>query len=100
MKTRRSRNDEMIKRFHFSIVFLTVSLVSSSFVLPAEQAPLVKSNKEYDKRTVIKKSRIPGAGNGLFAIARIGKEEVIGELGGRLIPDNDPSSGNHYIASI
>ena len=90
----------MIKRFHFSIVFLTVSLVSSSFVLPAEQAPLVKSNKEYDKRTVIKKSRIPGAGNGLFAVVKIKKEEVIGELGGRLIAENDPSRGNHYIASI
>lgn len=84
----------------FIIVFLTVFLVSSSLVLPAEQALLVKINKKYDQRTVIKKSRIPGAGNGLFAIARIRKEEVIGELGGRLIPDNDPSRGNHYIASI
>ena len=90
----------MIKRLHICLVFLTVVFVSIGLVVPAEQAPLVKSNKEYDKRTVIKKSRIPGAGNGLFAIARIGKEEVIGELGGRLIPDNDPSRGNHYIASI
>ena len=90
----------MNKRLPFIIVFLTVFLVSSSLVLPAEQALLVKINKEYDKRTVIKKSKIPGAGNGLFAIARIRKEEVIGELGGRLIPDNDPSRGNHYIASI
>ena len=90
----------MNKRLHFFVIFLTVSLVSSSSVLPAEQAPLLKINKEYDKRTVIEKSKIPGAGNGLFAVVKIKKEGVIGELGGRLIPDNDPSRGNHYIASI
>ena len=28
------------------------------------------------------------------------KGEVIGELGGRLVGDNDESLGNHYIASI
>jgi SET domain-containing protein len=49
---------------------------------------------------VIKKSTIPGAGNGLFAVVKIKKREVIGELGGRLIPENDPARGNHYIASI
>jgi len=61
----------MNKRSHFFLVFLTVSVVSSSLVLPAGQALLVKTNKEYDQRTVIKKSTIPGASNGLFAIARI-----------------------------
>jgi SET domain-containing protein len=96
----RSLKNEMKKPLHFLIVFLTVCLVSSSFVLPAERALLVKINKEYDQRTVIKKSMIPGAGNGLFAVVKIKKGEVIGELGGRLIPDNDPSRGNHYIASI
>ena len=90
----------MKRPLHVIIAFLTVSLVSSSFVLPAEQARLIKVNKEYDKRTVVKKSLIPGAGNGLFAVVKIKKEEVIGELGGRLIPDNDPARGNHYIASI
>ncbi|HLE63591.1 MAG TPA: hypothetical protein VI750_10640 [Pyrinomonadaceae bacterium] len=105
MKTRRSRRtrsrkDGMNKRLNFFIVFLTVSLVSSSLVLPAEEAPVVKINKEYDKRTVIRKSRIPGAGNGLFAVVKIKKGEVIGELGGQLIAENDSARGNHYIASI
>jgi SET domain-containing protein len=90
----------MNKRLHFVIVILTVCFVLSSSVLPAEHASLIKINKEYDKRTVIKKSMIPGAGNGLFAVVKIKKEDVIGELGGRLIPDNDPSRGNHYIASL
>jgi SET domain-containing protein len=90
----------MKKRLHICLVFLTVSFVSSGLVLPAEQGPLLKINKEYDKRTVIKKSTIPGAGNGLFAVVKIKKDDVIGELGGRLIPDNDPSRGNHYIASL
>ena len=96
----RSRKYEMKRRLHICFVFLTVFFVSSGLVVPAEQAPLLKINKEYDKRTVIKKSTIPGAGNGLFAVVKIKKGEVIGELGGRLIPDNDPSRGNHYIASI
>ncbi len=90
----------MNKPLHVIIVSLIFSLVSSSLVLAAEQTRLLKANKEYDKRTIIKKSMIPGAGNGLFAIVKIKKEEVIGELGGRLIPDNDPARGNHYIASI
>lgn len=90
----------MNNRLPFLIVILAVVFVSSSLVLPTEQAPLLKINKEYDKRTVIKKSTIPGAGNGLFAVVKIKKEDVIGELGGRLIPDNDPSRGNHYIASL
>ena len=90
----------MKKLLRFFMVLLTVSLVSSSLVVPAEQARLLKINKEYDKRTVVKKSLIPGAGNGLFAVVKIKKGDVIGELGGRLIPDNDPARGNHYIASL
>lgn len=100
-----SRTDEMKKPLYALTVLLTVSIVSSSVVLPttkslAEQAPLLKINKEYDKRTVVKKSLIPGAGNGLFAVVKIKKGEVIGELGGRLVTENGYPKGNHYIASI
>ncbi len=67
---------------------------------PATLVPLLKINKEYDKRTTIKPSTVPGAGNGLFAVALIRKGEVVGELGGRLVtPENYPK-GNHYIAAI
>jgi uncharacterized protein len=90
----------MNKRLHFFIISLAVFFISSGLALPAELALLVKINKEYDKRTVIKQSKIPGAGNGLFAVVKIKRDEVVGELGGRLIQDNDPSRGNHYIASI
>jgi SET domain-containing protein len=61
---------------------------------------MLTANKEYEKRTVIKKSMIPNAGNGLFAAVKIKKGEVIGELGGRLVEENDPARGNHYIASL
>ena len=91
--------------FQFSTWIVTVVLVVANFVSisvnsPAEQVARLKINKEYDKRTAIKKSRIPKAGNGLFAVVRIKEGEVIGELGGRLVVENDESLGNHYIASI
>ena len=80
--------------------FTVIFIAGSSLDAPGEQMAMLKINKEYDKRTVIKKSLIPNGGNGLFAFAKIKKGEVIGELGGRLVADNDESLGNHYIASI
>ena len=59
---------------------------------------LLKINKELDKRTVIKPSRIPGSGNGLFAAVKIKKGEVIGELGGRLLEEFP--QGNHYVGAL
>jgi SET domain-containing protein len=88
-----------------SIAFLTLPIVfGESFLRATEQPPeravLLKVNKSYDQRTVIKKSAIPNAGNGLFAVKKIKKKEVIGELGGRLLTENQYPIGNHYIASI
>ncbi|HET9917884.1 MAG TPA: SET domain-containing protein [Candidatus Binatia bacterium] len=65
-----------------------------------EQFPLLKINKELDKRTEIKKSQIPKGGNGLYARVPIKKGEVIGELGGRLLPADNYPEGNHYIAAL
>ncbi len=67
---------------------------------PGKMVPVLKINKELDKRTVVKPSTIPGAGNGLFAVVLLKKGEVIGELGGRLVRDEDYPAGNHYLASI
>lgn len=67
---------------------------------PVKLVPVLKINKELDKRTVIKPSTIPNAGNGLFAEVLIKEGEVIGELGGRLMTPEDPIVGNHYLASI
>lgn len=66
----------------------------------AHDPAILKVNKEYDKRTVVRKSTIPNAGNGLFAAVRIKEGEVIGELGGRLVTEDDPARSNHYIASL
>jgi SET domain-containing protein len=65
-----------------------------------QQLAMLKINKEYDKRTIVKKSLIPNGGNGLFALVKIKKGEVIGELGGRFATEDDPALGNHYIAAI
>ncbi len=65
---------------------------------PATPGRLLKINKELDKRTVIKPSRIPGSGNGLFAVVKIKKGEVIGELGGRLLEEFP--QGNHYVGAL
>ena len=95
----------MKKPKYLLIVFLTVVFMSGISALIytqkfAQEAAILKINKEYEKKTVVKKSRIPGAGNGLYAAVKIKKDETIGELGGRLVSDDDESQGNHYIASI
>ena len=94
----------MKKTFYGVSVFFIAILISSVAPLfaktPAADTTILKINKEYEKRTVIKKSLIPNAGNGLFAVVKIIKGEVIGELGGRLVTEHDYSRGNHYIAAI
>lgn len=70
----------------------------------AGETVLLDVDKALDKRTQIKPSLIPGAGNGLFALTRIAKGETIGELGGRLVTETEYYSGtmrdNHYIAAL
>src|ERR687889_607379 len=95
----------MKKRRYLLIVPFTVVLLSGISALVytqrfAQEAAILKINQQYEKTTVIKKSTIPGAGNGLYAAVKINKDEIIGELGGRLVSDDDESHGNHYIASI
>lgn len=95
----------MKKAWFITIALLALSLVPGvSFLRSAQKSAdrvvLLKINKSYDRRTVIKKSTIPNAGNGLFAVKKIKQGEVIGELGGRLLTENQYPAGNHYIASI
>jgi len=79
-------------------------LLHHSLLLSAESSnkefPLLKINKALDKRTVIKPSAIPNGGNGLYALVPIKKGEVIGELGGRLLPADKYPQGNHYIGAL
>jgi len=86
--------------FATSFTFMTVALGWYSVALWSADVPpkLLKINKALDKRTVIKKSLIPGAGNGLFAVMQIKKGQVIGELGGKLV-EKFPT-GNHYIGAL
>lgn len=87
------------------LIFLALFVLSSGWLIlyalnSSQKVPFVSINKEYDRKTVVRQSTIPNAGNGLFALEKIKEGEVIGELGGRLVSDNDSSHGNHYIASI
>lgn len=93
----------MKKLYAFVIVLLVaLSLAPAGLILAAELASsrtiFLDYNREYDKRTVVKPSLIPGAGNGLFALERIKKGEVIGELGGKLVTDSYADNG--YLAAI
>ena len=95
----------MKKAIYLGAVFFAVMFFPNGFAplgaeTPTKLVPVLKINKELDKRTVIKPSTIPGAGNGLFAVVAIKKGEVIGELGGRLVSDADYPVGNHYLVSI
>jgi SET domain-containing protein len=95
----------MKKGIPILIIFFGFMLTFGSVVPATEDIPdrpllLLKINEELERQTVVKPSRIPNAGNGLFAMVRIKKGEVIGELGGRFVPDEEDTSGNHYIAGI
>ena len=67
---------------------------------PPRLVPVLKIDQDLDKRTVIKPSRIPGAGDGLYAAVAIKEGDVIGMLGGQLRTDEDYPPGNYYLASI
>jgi SET domain-containing protein len=95
----------MRKIFAASILLVAVFLSWQEAMValadpPASLGPVLKINKNLDKRTRIKKSTIPNAGNGLFAVVKIKRGEVIGELGGRLVSDANYPQGNHYIGSL
>jgi uncharacterized protein len=95
----------MKKGISILIVFIGLMVAPNSVVLRAAQTPVkpvtvLKINEDLDKRTVIKTSTIPNAGNGLFAVVHIRKGEVIGELGGRLLTEEEYPEDNHYLAGI
>jgi SET domain-containing protein len=87
-----------------SLFILLICMLSQAIATadekPVKLVPVLKINRDLDKRTVIKPSAIPGSGNGLFAVEIIKKDEVIGELGGRLVTAEDYPLGNYYLASI
>jgi SET domain-containing protein len=87
-----------ISIFIYAVIFICSVVTLWSADAPVKPGPLVKINKKLDKRTVIKKSLIPGAGNGLFAAVKIKKGEVIGHLGGRLLEEFP--QGNHYVGAL
>jgi SET domain-containing protein len=100
-----SRVVHMTKIARLFVLFWAALSISAGALAAAEETPVklvpvLKINTELDRRTVIKPSRIPGAGNGLFAGVAIKKDEVIGELGGQLRTDEDYPPGNYYMAFI
>ena len=92
----------MRRYFTLTIIIFAILFILTNVALWSAEAPakpmLLKINKKLDKRTAIKKSQIPGAGNGLFALVKIKKGEVIGELGGQLL-EKFPE-GNHYVGAL
>lgn len=57
------------------------------------------ADAKLDRRTAVRPSQIPGAGNGLFAVERISKGELIAELGGRLVAPGEYLPP-HYNAEL
>ena len=53
-----------------------------------------------DKKTVIRKSRIPKAGLGVFAAVAIKKGETIGEYGGTMLRKKERPPDNVYVMRI
>jgi SET domain-containing protein len=72
---------------------------SRHFLAPSVLRTL-KIDRSLDQQTVIRPSRIPGAGNGLFAAVPIARGQVIGHLGGRLVSAKDYPADQSYVAAI
>jgi hypothetical protein len=96
-----------MKKFNSRLWALLLIWLASAEVLhgaeeekPPRLVPILKIDEDLDKRTVIKPSLIPGAGNGLYAAVAIKQGDVIGMLGGQLRTDEDYPPGNYYLASI
>ena len=63
-----------MKIYHFFALSIALVLMVPNDARPTpDKAPaqlaLLKINQKYESRTTVKKSMIPGAGNGLFATA-------------------------------
>src|ERR1044071_9235220 len=95
-----------MKRRSFTLIIssLATVLLSSAVLLYAQMEihdpAILPIDKQYEARTVVKKSLIPNSGNGLFAAVKINEGEVIGELGGRLTSADQFPEGNPYLAAI
>ncbi|MDY0001909.1 MAG: hypothetical protein RBU30_11485 [Polyangia bacterium] len=55
---------------------------------------------DLEKKTVVRRSLIPGAGNGTFALVKIQKGEVIGEYGGVLLVEKDVPKNTAYLVRL
>jgi membrane-associated protease RseP (regulator of RpoE activity) len=66
----------------------------------ARTGDIVTPDPAYEARTEIRPSLVPGADNGLFAVAAIREGAVIGELGGRLVETADPVYAFAYLAAL
>jgi hypothetical protein len=95
---------ERLKASLFTLLFICIATVDgvrgAEEEKPPRLVPILKIDEDLDKRTVIKPSVIPGAGNGLYAAVAIKQGDVIGMLGGQLRTDEDYPAGNYYLASI
>ena len=94
---------KLIARLCSLILSGTVSIATATAAeeeKPPQLVPVLKIDQDLDKRTVIKPSQIPGAGDGLYAAVAIKEGDVIGMLGGQLRTDEDYPAGNYYLASI
>lgn len=60
----------------------------------------LRHNRALDRRTEIRKSDIPGAGLGLFALQDIKEGEMIGEYGGSLVTEDNYPVDDRYVAFL
>lgn len=85
-------------------------LIGSAYVVGAKrkQAALLRPpfvrvfeiDETLERRTTVAPSRIPGAGEGLFAATTIPRGAVIGQLGGRLLAHEDVPLDRSFIAVL
>ena len=78
---------------------LVVLLVDRRWSRPGP-GPVVPPDASYDRRTAVRPSLIPGAGDGLFVVEPIASGDVVGELGGQLIASDAGTADNHYLVTL
>ena len=97
-------------RFYVQRLMVSAVLVSQALSVacsgPPVKAPsripgvLLVADPKLEQKTEIRKSRIPGAGNGVFSRVAIKKGETIGEYGGRMLKKKNRPADNVYVMRV
>jgi hypothetical protein len=79
---------------------LLIASIGCASTTGARVSSVVRADPRYEAKTVVRPSRIPHGGNGLFALEKFKSGETIGVYGGRLVTDEDCPKDESYVVIL